>query len=100
MASIPFLLPVLAFSIILGLQVYLLMRGIAHWFVGLFAAGSFLHLLQGVGFLVLQQAPGGISAHAGYLPILSGLGMLGGLVSLAGFIALALFLLQREEPVT
>ncbi len=97
MDTIAFAFPILNFFIVLALQIYLLIRGILHPFVGLFAVGALLHLIQGLGFLALQQAPGGISANSRYLPMLSGLGMLGGLVSLAGFVALTLFLSRRGK---
>ena len=48
---------------VVGLCCYLLARGITHLFVILFAVSTILHALPSVGFLLLQQMPGGISAH-------------------------------------
>ncbi len=98
MPGLAFALPALSVFVVLALQIYLLIRGIVHSFVGLFAASALLHLIQALGFLALELARGGISAHNRYLPMLSAFGILGGLVSLAGFVALALFLLKREKP--
>ena len=86
--------PVLYFLLVLALCVFLLVRGIAHYFVAFFAAGALIHLVQSLGFLALQQAPGGFGANSIYLPLLSIVGALGTVFFGAGFIALTLFLLR------
>lgn len=78
----------------IGLCTYLLIRGVTHLFVGLFAAGAFLHLIQTMGFLFLSHMAGGFSANTQYLPIISIVGIVGTIASAAAFISLTAFLLR------
>ena len=87
----------LYFLLVLGLCTFLIIRGVTHLFVGLFAGGALLHLLQSLGYLALNQAPGGYSANLRYFPILSLVGTLGTLVFAAGFVLLAGFLLRGAK---
>ncbi len=81
----------------LGLCAFLLVRGITHAFIALFAGGSLLHLIQSLSYEALTQAPGGYGGNASYLPILAIFGMLATLVFALGFIALTAFLLGASK---
>ncbi len=83
--------------LVLALCAWLLLRGITHSFVGLFAAGALLELIPRFGFLVLREVPGGFPLHAGLIPILSVFGILGILSFAAGFITLTMFLLSAPK---
>jgi hypothetical protein len=85
--------------LVLGLFAFLLVRGVTEVFVALFAAGALLHLVQTMGFFYMRSAPGGFSAHAELLPMLTGVGMLATLVMAGAFVALTAFLL-RSRPNT
>lgn len=98
MNSISLLLPLLYFLLVLGLCAYLLIRGITHTFVALFAGGALLHLIQSLGYFAMQEALGGFSANRQYFPILALLGGFGTICFAAAFITLTLFLLQAERP--
>ncbi|MFL6530087.1 MAG: hypothetical protein ACJ8HU_05720 [Chthoniobacterales bacterium] len=80
--------------LVIALCAYLLIRGITHLFVGLFAAGALLHLLQTMGFAVFSRMPGGIGAYSTLFPLLMILAALGTFLFAAGFISLTLFLLR------
>lgn len=97
MHTVMLLFPVLYFLSVLGLCTFLLIRGVTHLFVGLFAGGALLGLVSPLGFLVLQQAPGGFSANTRYLPFLNAFGMLGTCIFVAGFVSLAAFLLRVQK---
>lgn len=98
METIALGIPALYFLLLLGLCTLLLIRGITHMFVGLFACGAFLHVIQILGYVFLRQAPGGYSANAQYLPLFTLLGALGTVVFAAAFISLTLFLLRNKTP--
>ena len=97
MDTISLAFPILYFLFIIALCTYLLIRGITHSFVALFAGAAVLQMIPRLGYLVLQQTPGGFAAHSRYFPVLSGFGMFGTLVSMAAFISLAAFLLRRPQ---
>lgn len=80
--------------LVIVLCAYLLIRGITHLFVGLFAAGALLHMLQTMGFVVFSRMPGGIGAHTEIFPFLSIVAALGTLLFAAAFISLTMFLLR------
>ncbi len=88
----------LYYLVLLGCCTLLLIRGVTHTFVALFACGAFLHVLQMLGFIYLRQAPGGFGANAQYFPLLSAAAMFGSIVFGAGFVALTLFLLRNKTP--
>ena len=90
-------IPALYFLLLLALCTFLLMRGITHTFVGLFAAGAFLHVIQMLGFFFMRQAPGGFNANTRYFPIFSAIGAFGTIVSAAAFISLTMFLLRSNK---
>jgi hypothetical protein len=92
------LLPAVYFFVILGLSTYLLIRGITHSFVCLFAVAALIELIRSMAFLLMSLAPGGFSANARYLPATSVLGFLGMLIFIAGFISLTIFLLRAQPP--
>ena len=98
MDFIPLAIGALYFLLVFGLSTLLLVRGVTHIFVGLFACGAFLHLLQSLGFVFLRQAPGGFGANARFFPILGAVGALGTIVLAAGFISLTMFLLRDKTP--
>jgi hypothetical protein len=100
MTTLSLAIPIGYSLIIFGLCTYLLVRGITHLFVGLFAGGALLHMIPSLGFMFFQFAPGGLSANARYLPFLSVFGALGALVSLAAFACLVAFLLRLQKPQT
>ncbi len=52
MTNISLALPAFYFFIILGLSTYLLIRGITHIFVCLFAAAALIELIRSMGFLL------------------------------------------------
>ena len=89
-------IPALYYLLLLGLCTFLLIRGITHLFVGLFACGAFLHVIQMLGFFYVRQAPGGFSANAQYLPIFSAIGLFGTVVSAVAFVSLTMFLLRNR----
>lgn len=66
MNNISLALPALYFFIILALSTYLLIRGITHTFVCLFAAAAVIELIRSMAFLLMSLAPGGFSANARY----------------------------------
>jgi uncharacterized membrane protein len=92
--TISLVVPLLYTLFVIAVCGYLLARGVSHLFVMLFAIGALLHALPTVGFLLLQQAPGGISANASWLGVFSLFGVLGTLVSAAAFLLLASFLMR------
>ncbi len=98
MNTVSLALPALYFFIILGLATYLLIRGITHTFVCLFAAAALIELIRSMGFLLLSLAPGGFSANARYFPVLTAVGFLGMLLFVAGFISLTTYLLRPQPP--
>jgi|SRR3712207_1449260 len=91
-------IPALYFLFLLALCTLLLIRGVTHLFVGLFAAGAFLHIIQMLGFFYVRQAPGGYSANAQYFPIFSAIGAFGTIVSAVAFCSLTIFLLRNKTP--
>jgi hypothetical protein len=91
-------LPAVYFFVILGLSTYLLIRGITHTFVCLFAAAALIELIRSVGFFLMSLAPGGFSAHTSYMPALSAIGFLGMLAFTAGFVSLTIYLLRAQPP--
>jgi hypothetical protein len=95
---VTFSISALYFLLVLGASTFLLIRGIAHLFVGLFACGAFLHLIQVLGFAFLNQAPGGLSANSHYFPILALIAALGTIMFAAAFVSLTLFLLRHKTP--
>jgi hypothetical protein len=90
--------PLLYFLLVLGLCTFLIVRGITHVFVGLFAGGALLHLIQSLGYVALNQAPGGYSANARYFPFLAIFGGLGTLAFAVGFVLLTGYLLRPASP--
>jgi hypothetical protein len=88
----------LYFLLLLALSTVLLIRGVTHLFVGLFACGAMLHVFQMFGFFYLRQAPGGYGANAQYFGILSAVGAFGTLLFAAAFVSLTLFLLRNKTP--
>lgn len=89
--------PILYLLFVLALCAYLLVRGITQTFVGLFACGALLEIVPQIGFLVMQQAPGGFDAKASFLPLLSICGMLGTLCFAVGCALLAQDLLKTNK---
>ena len=79
---------------VLGLCTYLLIRGITHSFIALFACGALLHMIPQLGFFILSQMPGGFGANSQYFPMLAIFGLLGTLCFAGGFFLLTKFLLQ------
>ena len=98
MDPIPMLLPVLYPIFIVGVCTFLLIRGLTHSFLVCFIVGALLHTVPTVGFVLMQQAPGGFSENLRWMPALSAVGFFGSLVSAAGFVLLAIHLLARETP--
>jgi hypothetical protein len=92
--TIALVFPLLYTLFVIGVCGFLLARGVSHLFVILFAVGAVLHALPSLGILLLQQAPGGISANARWLGVFSLFGVLGTLISMAAFLLLASFLMQ------
>jgi len=90
-------LPLLYLLLVLGLCTYLLIRGITHSFIALFAAGALVQMIPRLGFLAMHEAPGGFAANSSYIPMLSIFGMLGSLCFAGGFIALTMFLLRTAK---
>lgn len=88
----------LYYLLILGLCTFLLIRGITHTFVGLFACGAFLQAVQMLGFVYLREAPGGWSANAHYFPLLSAVATFAMLIFAAGFVSLTFFLVRNKTP--
>ena len=86
--------PLLCHGFVLAVCIYLLVRGVTHLFVPLFAAGALLELMRTLGFLVLQR--GGFTGNMHLVPIVSLIGTIGMLLSAAGFVALAAFLLRKD----
>ena len=87
------------YLLVLGIFIFLLMRGVTELFVAFFAGGALIHLLQTVGFLSMRFAPGGFGAHSRFFPLLGLVGLLAMLLFAAGFISLAIFLLRgRTKP--
>lgn len=91
------LLPTLYYVFVFGVCTYLLIRGVTHLFVSLFAAGALLGIFRMLGWIALEQAPGGIGENMRYMPVLTLIGSLGMLVSVAAFFSLAAFLLRNER---
>jgi hypothetical protein len=87
-------IPALYYLFVLAILSFLLVRGITHLFVGLFAAGAFVHLLQSMVYLLLSRAPGGFGAYSQYFAILAIVGFVGTILFVAAFISLAAFLLR------
>ena len=98
MNNISLALPALYFFIILALSTYLLIRGITHTFVCLFAAAALIELIRSMAFLAMSLAPGGFSANSRYLPAISAIGYFGMLVFIAGFVSLTTYLLRAQPP--
>ena len=98
MNSLLYLLPAVYFLIILGLSTFLLVRGITHIFVCLFAAAALIELIRSMGFFFISQAPGGVGAYNTYMPIFSALGFIGMAIFIVGFLTLTLFLLRAQPP--
>jgi hypothetical protein len=90
--------PLLYSLLIIALCGYLLIRGITHAFVGLFAAGALLHMLQAMTYIFLTQMPGGIGAYSTYLPLVGIVGGIGTVISAAAFITLTTFLVRPVAP--
>jgi hypothetical protein len=99
MNSIGFIIPLLYLLFLLGLFTFLLVRGVTHSFIGLFAAGALLELIPHLGFLAMQAMPGGFSANRAYYPLLTIVGSLGMFCFAAGFLLLAKFLLGPAKPI-
>ena len=98
MNNLSLLVPAVYFFIILALATYLLIRGVTHIFVCLFAAAALAELIRSMGFFLISQAPGGFSANSIYMPILTALGFLGMVLFIAGFLSLTLYLLRPASP--
>ena len=92
-------IPLLYLLFLLGLFTYLLIREVTHSFIACFAVGALLELIPHLGFLAMQQMPGGFSAHQGYYPILMIFASIGTICFAAGFLLLAQFLLTPAKPV-
>ncbi|HEX8279885.1 MAG TPA: hypothetical protein VF551_00795 [Chthoniobacterales bacterium] len=90
--------PLLYWFLVLALSGYLLMRGVTHVFVALFAAGAVMHLIQSGGIVFMRMAPGGFGANMRYLPVLQIIGFGGIILTGAAFVLLASFLLRRDAP--
>ena len=97
MNTISLALAIIYLLLVLGLCTWLLMRGRAHSFVGLFALGALLELVPRVGFLTLQTVPGGLGANTQFFPLLSLFGIAGTLCFAGGFITLTNFLLRNAQ---
>lgn len=89
--------PALFYLLVVCLCAYLLVRGVRHAFVSLFAAGAFLHGIQTLAYLVLLVMRGGYQSYTRYLPILGAVGALGTVLFAAAFVLLTLFLLPRGD---
>lgn len=100
MNTLSLVLPFLCFFVVLGLCTYLLIRGITHSFVCLFALSALIDLLRSLALLVISRAPGGFSANASYLPAISIASFLGIFVFLGAFVSLTLFLLRAPASET
>ncbi|MDQ6914082.1 MAG: hypothetical protein M3128_14540 [Verrucomicrobiota bacterium] len=87
-------IPLLDLLFLLGLFTYLLIRGVTHSVIACFAAGALLELIPHLGFLAMQQMPGGFSANQGYYPLLMIIASIGTLCFAAGFLLLAKFLMS------
>ena len=92
-------IPLLYLLFLLGLFTYLLIRGVTHSFIACFAAGALLELIPHLGFLAMQEMPGGFSANRSYYPILMVFASIGTFCFAAGFLLLAKFLLTTPKPV-
>ena len=64
-------LPLPYLLLVLGLCTYLLIRGITHLFVGLFAVGALLQMIPRLGFIALSEAPGGFAANSSHFHMFS-----------------------------
>jgi len=100
MNNLSLIVPAVYFFIILALATYLLIRGVTHIFVCLFAAAALIELIRSMGFFLISQAPGGFSANRVYMPILTGMGFLGMVIFITGFVSLTLYLLRAQPPQT
>jgi hypothetical protein len=98
MDAITLAVPLLYILLVLGLCTYLLIRGVTHAFVGIFAAGALIELIPRLGFIALHQAPGGFGGNAKFIPILTAFGLLGTICFAAGFVSLTTFLLTNTKP--
>ena len=94
MDKISIFIPVLYHFAILGCFTYLLIRGVTHSFVCLFAAGALLELIRSGAYLAMSMAPGGFSANERYFPVISGIGYVGMLAFLAAFVAMTAHFLR------
>ena len=90
-------IPLLYELFLLGLFTYLLIKGVTHSFIACFAAGALLEIIPHVGFLAMQEMPGGFAANRGYYPILVSFGTVGTICFAAGFLLLAKFLLAPAQ---
>ena len=95
MNMLSLVIPALFYPLVVGLCAYLLIRGVTHLFIGLFAAGALLHMLQTMAYIIMSRLPGGFGAYQQYLPILAILGALGTILFGAAFIAMTSYLLGR-----
>ena len=98
MSILPSLVTLLYLLLVLGLCTYLLIRGITHAFVALFACGALLHMIPPLGYLALRQTAGGVPAYSRYIGFLTIFGAFGTICFAAGFILLARFLLGASSP--
>jgi hypothetical protein len=92
MELVTWAVPLLYYGFVLALSTYLLIRGITHLFVPLFAVGALLELMRTLGFMILQR--GGFAENMHLVPIVSLVGTIGMLLSGGAFVALAAFLLR------
>ncbi len=89
--------PALFYPLVVGLCAYLLIRGVTQLFVGLFAAGALLHMLQTLAYLVISRLPGGYGAYEHYFLILAIVGSLGTMLFAAAFISMTSYLLGHTK---
>lgn len=94
MNTIALAIALLYLLLVLGLCTWLLIHGVTHSFVGLFAAGAFFEVIPRFGYLALQQAPGGFGANMRFFPLLALFGIAGTLCFAAAFVSLTKFLLR------
>jgi hypothetical protein len=84
--------------VVLGTCGYLLSRGFTQSFILWFGAGAALEAVPRIGFHVLEQLPGGISANVRWMAALSVVAMIGTAFFVVGFLSLAAFLIRTKPP--
>ncbi len=92
MNSFYLVIPVVYGVFVIGVCVFLLLRGCTHSFLLFFGIAAFLHMIPPVGVALLQA-----SGHRQWWSALSLVGTLGTLSSVAAFLSLASFLLGLQR---